>query len=161
MNIELSKEKCLPLIWYYYPFSKEEIGEFQDIINWKMLSNNTSMKWSYDLIKNYYDLWDWKALDDNGSVFKAMTLHLLFPDKVEPINCDCYRKLDYCDCITESTNWKSRAIQRADDFINFIYSEHSENLRYLKAFPRYSISKEQLKIILNLKETEKVIIHLD
>jgi len=161
MDIILPKKKFLPFIWLYYPFTKEGISKFKDAVNWNLLSSNESIKWEYHLIKEFENYWDWDALKDNRSVFRNVSLHLIFTDKVKPINCFCERELDNCDCVTESDIWKYYYRNRADKYFDFGYDEFESNLEYLKIVTKQFIDYEQLEFILKMKPEENVSFNLD
>jgi hypothetical protein len=80
-----------------YPFTKEEIVTYKDKIDFKSLSTNINIKWSYDLIRMFEDKWDWVSLDQNRSVFKRLTLGLLFPERISLIDCNCLYHLNFCE----------------------------------------------------------------
>jgi hypothetical protein len=161
MKITLPKRKFLPFIWLYYPFTKEEIYKFKSIINWNLLSSNESIKWDYHLIKEFEDYWSWNIITDNISVFRNVSLHLLFTDKVSPINCSCERQLDNCDCVSEYDIWKLNYRAKSDKFFDSGYEEYESNLGKLKIITKQFIGNEQLKSILELNSDEDVMFTLN
>ncbi|WP_438710738.1 hypothetical protein ACSTS3_18660 [Aquimarina muelleri] len=82
----------------YYPFTLNEIESFKNQIDFNLLSENTSVNWSYDIIKRFESSWNWNSLENNISVHSKVTLGLLFPEKVDVRNCDCEEQLDFCEC---------------------------------------------------------------
>jgi hypothetical protein len=156
MKFTITKEKFMPFIWLYYPFKKEEIIELNKDVNWNLLSNNESVKWDYYLIKDYETFWDWDALQDNIGVFKRVSLHLLFTDRVEPIKCNCERQLDNCDCVTEYDIWGLHYRSRADKYFNVGYEKYASDINRFKIVTQNFISFERLKMILKLGSKEDV-----
>ncbi len=161
MDIVIPKIKFLPFIWLYYPFAKEDINKFNDFINWNLLSSNETIKWDYYLIKEFEDYWNWDALKDNRSVFRNVSLHLLFTEKVKPINCFCERELDNCDCVTESDIWKYYYRSKADKYFDFGYEDYDSNLEFLRGTTKQFIGIEQLEIILKMDSEKNVSFNLD
>ncbi|NYJ26629.1 hypothetical protein [Allomuricauda sp. ARW1Y1] len=80
-----------------YPFNEIELDFFKDKLDFKYVSANRYINWSYDLIKEYEPLWDWDVLDSNSSVFDKVTLGLLFPERVALPQCTCFRMEDFCE----------------------------------------------------------------
>jgi len=156
MKIVIHQEKFLPFIWLYYPFKKEEIIELNAIVNWNLLSSNESVKWDYYLIKEYESFWDWDALKDNLGLFKKVSLHLLFTDRVEPIICNCDRKLDNCDCVSEYDIWKLNYRSRADKFFVKDYEDFEGEFKRIKTVTQNFIGIERVKMILKLGSKEEV-----
>lgn len=91
-----------------YPFSANELETYVYKLNFLHLSRNRNIKWSYDLIKQFEDLWDWDSLKENKSVFDKLTLGLVFPHKIKLLDCNCAYKLDFCereDCYKNIENF--------------------------------------------------------
>ncbi len=91
-----------------YPFTEKEVETYVNNLNFNHLSRNRNIKWSYNLIKQFEDLWDWDSLKENKSVFDKLTLGLVFPHKIKLMVCDCAYKLDFCereDCIKNLDNF--------------------------------------------------------
>ncbi|MBI9040264.1 hypothetical protein [Lutibacter sp.] len=156
MKIIIPQKKFMPFIWLYYPFKKEEIIELNEDVNWKLLSNNESVKWDYHLIKEYESFWDWDALKDNKGVFKRVSLHLLFTDRVEPIKCNCEMQLDNCDCVTEYDIWGLYYRSRADKYFNVGYEKYGADINRFKIVTQNFIGFERLKMILKMESSGDV-----
>lgn len=80
-----------------YPFTIEDLEDLENHIDFDLISNNLEMNWSYELIKRFENKWSWEKLQRNRTVFKKVTLGLLFPDKAEIPECNCFRMWDFCD----------------------------------------------------------------
>lgn len=161
MKIVITQKDYVPFIWLYFPFKKEEIDELKDTVDWGLLSNNESIKWDYHLVKEYEQIWDWDALQNNRSVFRKLSLHLLFTDKVESIVCDCDRKLDNCDCITEYDIWKLYYRSRADMYFNVGYERYEEKIGRIKTITQHFLSFDKLKKVLKTDFNKTVVFNFD
>jgi len=75
-----------------------ELRRYRDHVNFKILSENENVQWSYDMINEFEELWEWKSIEKNLSINSKVTLGLLFPERVGLIVCDCMDKKDFCDC---------------------------------------------------------------
>lgn len=51
-----------------YKLSKEIIVEYEDVLNWKLLSSNELLEWDIEFINKYKKKWDWSALIRNISI---------------------------------------------------------------------------------------------
>ena len=80
-----------------YPFTETELGFYKGVLDFKSVSANKKISWSYELIKEFEELWDWNILNSNKAVFEKVTLGLLFPDKVDLPECDCCRMEEFCE----------------------------------------------------------------
>lgn len=84
-----------------YPFSDVDIEFYEDKLDFKILSYNSRLNWSYQLLDKYKEKWNWNLIENNNVISEQMNLPLLFPKRVKyklP-KCDCHRKLDFCDRI--------------------------------------------------------------
>jgi hypothetical protein len=52
-------------------------------LDWRILSNNTLLPWSSELIEKYKDRWDWPVLCANGYVPWSVELMKKFEDKID------------------------------------------------------------------------------
>lgn len=93
-----------------YPFTEKELEAYVYNLNFKHLSKNRNIKWSYALIKQFEDLWDWDSLKENKSVFNKLTLGLVFPHRIELMDCNCAYKLDFCE--------REECIKNVENFLN-------------------------------------------
>jgi hypothetical protein len=86
--------KCLQEL---YPFNESELRSLKEVLDFKHVSANRNIDWDCKLIKEFKNLWDWDTLNSNKAVFDKITLGLLFPDKVDLPQCDCYRIEEFCE----------------------------------------------------------------
>ncbi|WP_026837078.1 hypothetical protein [Gillisia sp. JM1] len=80
-----------------YSFTPAQIFEHRNNINFYYLSCNNCIKWDFHVIKTFESKWVWENLDSNKAVFNALTLGILFPEKIELPMCKCFRKADFCE----------------------------------------------------------------
>lgn len=59
---ELSKVECKSL------FSMDNLERYQNCWDWRELSDNSGVSFSYELIEKYADRWDWSALISNYNI---------------------------------------------------------------------------------------------
>lgn len=54
----------------YYPIDDYLLSQYPDVWNWKLLSRNTSIKWSEELIEKFEDRWHWeyRGISNNESL---------------------------------------------------------------------------------------------
>lgn len=50
----------------------ENIERFKDYWDWKELSNNDALEWSYELIERFIDYWDWERLINSYKLSETM-----------------------------------------------------------------------------------------
>lgn len=118
-----SYEHVNNLISEIYSFSFIELKQFENHINFDWLSRNKNIKWSLDIIAEFYSKWNWDALDENRGVFDNITLALFFPEKLELAQCACWKKENFCEdkmCPINSNKFfpeKSQQKYYPDDFI--------------------------------------------
>lgn len=94
MNKLIYIQECVAEL---YAFTEVELSFYREELNFKYVSANRKIDWSYNLIREFEQKWDWGILDSNRAVFDKVTLGLLFPDKVELPICGCYRKDEFCE----------------------------------------------------------------
>jgi len=51
-----------------YPFTSKQIDKFQELIDWRELSNNAEINWSDEVLSKYSDLLDWENLLANKEI---------------------------------------------------------------------------------------------
>lgn len=101
-----------------YSFTEKEVEAYVFKLDFQHLSRNRNIKGSYNLIKQFEDLWDWDSLKENKSVFDKLTLGLVFPHKIKLMDCDCGYKLDFCereDCTKNLDNFLNAASLMDED----------------------------------------------
>lgn len=83
----------------YYPFTNFDLEDFENILDFKIISKNQYIDWDYKMVEKYKDSWDWFQIEENPIICKEVNLGLLYPDKVsiERPLCSCYKELGYCD----------------------------------------------------------------
>ena len=122
----LSFEILNKLISEIYPFSSGTIKKFEDQLDFDWLSRNKNVKWSVELISEFYGKWNWEALDESTAVFNSLTLGLFFPEKADLPLCTCNRKEEFCDysdcaIIYNKIRFaKSQYTERPDAFIELM-----------------------------------------
>lgn len=81
-----------------YPFTLENLEDYEKDIDFKILSSNQKMEWSAEIIERFIYKWDWFAIESNYVVCEDVNLGLLFPDKVSIVKpkCECRKQLEFC-----------------------------------------------------------------
>ena len=52
----------MPLLCYYYPFTREMLEKYQGWLNWNCLSENLFLDWNEELLINFKDKWSWELI---------------------------------------------------------------------------------------------------
>lgn len=67
----------------YYPINEYLLSEYPDVWDWKLLSRNTSIKWSERLIEEFEDRWHWeyRGLSNNESLPWSVSLLRTFANR--------------------------------------------------------------------------------
>lgn len=106
-----------------YPFTIDTLKDLEDQLDFESLSRNKNIKWSVELVSEFYNQWSWSSLEENRAVFDNLTLGLFFPEKVEVPTCDCHRRLEFCDYASCKVNYNKFHFARTllskypDDFM--------------------------------------------
>ena len=97
IRIQFIKECLMEL----YPFTPVDIEFYENKLDFKILSYNRNLEWSYQLLDKYREKWNWNLIESNNIITEQINLPLLFPDRVsyKLPKCTCHRKLDFCDKI--------------------------------------------------------------
>ena len=107
MKLNFSKDEFVDLLHLHlcsnYSFTIEQLEKYKALLDWKEVSTNKVMDWNYELLKQFEHYLDWKVLEKNAKVNKAVTLGLLFPNKVKPPKCQCSFDYEICEC--DNRNW--------------------------------------------------------
>jgi hypothetical protein len=72
------------LLWSYYPFKKEQLQLYSYCCSrseWRLLSYNSALPWSLELIEKYKDKWDWEILSKKTNLPWSLELIRKFEDK--------------------------------------------------------------------------------
>jgi len=82
-----------------YPFTEENIADYENSMDFVVLSANQMVTWNSDIIEKYKDKWDWVAIQNNSTIYEEVNLGYLFPDKVSipKPKCACRKKNDFCN----------------------------------------------------------------
>lgn len=97
--MKLLKDK----IYIDFNFSRTQLNQYKNVLDWKEVSSNQIIDWTYHMIKEFENHIDWNVLQMNKRVTEKMTLGLLFPNRVELPKCHCSFEYDFCEC--EEINW--------------------------------------------------------
>jgi len=128
----------------YYPFKLNEIETFKECLDFKLLSENTSINWSYDIIKQFEESWDWHILKSNIKVYSKITLGLLFPNNVDLRKCDCEEQLDFCECYKA----EPRRVKWEKSYLSPSHKKEYLNEYLIEVHIKDYIKPEDLKSIL-------------
>lgn len=159
MHIQININDLIYYVTLYYPFTLDELKSYKNNINFKILSENENIKWDYYIINEFEDMWEWQSLEKNLSINSRVTLGLLFPKRVDLVECDCYIPKEFCDCykqrpiddryktsLLSDSHKEERSLFFAIDFLikNEINSEDLEGIFIDKIFPMKFMIKEIL-----------------
>jgi len=83
-NFKTENSDSRNLIFVSVDQINEFIEKYKSIkeIHWYIISQETNIHWTDDLITMHTDLWDWKYLNKNSSVFWHFNLLAKIPDKI-------------------------------------------------------------------------------
>ena len=107
--IDLLKDR----IYTDFNFSSSQLNQYKNVLDWKGISSNQIIHWTYQMVKEFEGYLDWDILQKNKRVTDKMTLGLLFPNRVELPKCHCSFEYDFCEC--EEANWYNGNWERGID----------------------------------------------
>jgi len=55
----------MPLLCYYYPFTRKMLKKYQGCLRWDCLSENLFLDWDEDLLMEFRDKWSWQTIGEN------------------------------------------------------------------------------------------------
>jgi hypothetical protein len=64
-------EPFMAYVSRFFPLSHKFIEENEIYINWKELSKNKKIKWSFEFIEKFEKNWKWTRLNNNPKVFNT------------------------------------------------------------------------------------------
>ena len=73
--------------WWFISYSNKIdwtesfMEEFQEILNFNVLSSRNDLPWTIDLLEKFEDKWDWKLLSKNENLFWSKEMISRFEDK--------------------------------------------------------------------------------
>ena len=135
----------------YYPFTSNDLEDFQDKLNFKALSSNQFIDWNAMLIEKYHDKWDWLEIENNPIICKEVNLGLLYPDKVNILKpkCQCHKMIDFCnekkhctgmyDDFKMSKPNKSSINPKLTGFIKFLFEDYTFGPSLLNSVFQYNL----------------------
>jgi|GEM_PF-3016596 len=115
--LKLLKER----IYIDFSFSNSQLNQYKNVLDWKVVSSNQIISWTYEMVKEFENYLDWEVLQKNRSVTDKMTLGLLFPNRVELPKCHCSFEYDFCEC--EEANWHNGNWERGIDLNTYKSSD--------------------------------------
>ena len=116
MHIQININDLIYYVTLYYSFSLNELKRYKNSINFKILSENENIRWDYEIINKFEELWEWKSIEKNLSINSRVTLGLLFPERVDLVDCDCISQKEFCDCYKqEPRNVKYETLMKSDN----------------------------------------------
>lgn len=123
MKLNFSKDEFLNLLHLNlcacYQFNPDQLNKYKELLDWREISANTSIKWNYKMVKEFEFYLHWETLKVNKKVNQVMTLGLLFPDRVELPKCHCSFQYDFCEC--DNRNWHNgdweKGLVKGDGFL--------------------------------------------
>ncbi len=122
LEIEVKQRFVKEVLFEFYPFTSDDIEDFKNILDFKIISKNQFIDWDYELVSKYNDEWDWLEIENNPIICKEVNLGLLYPNKVSIIKpkCNCYKKLDYCDMnkFCNSQYDRTKMIKKSTKYLN-------------------------------------------
>lgn len=142
-----------------YPFSEEEIYTYRERIDFEFLSKNKNVRWSYEIIKRFENLWHWQSLEQNQSVFSRLTLGLLFPDRIKLRECDCFFQMNFCERFNCVHNLKIfvEATSLNDDFpeifirMRMVLESGAIDAKMIKSYYKSSNPDEVISLDMSIK----------
>lgn len=120
-----------------YPFTKDDLEDYENYIDFSKLSVNQFIDWDAKLIGKYKNKWDWFAIENNPIICKEVNLGMLYSDKVNisKPKCDCNKMLEFCNeekhCTGIYDEFKLSKIKEQSinpklfGFIKFLFEDYS------------------------------------
>lgn len=102
-------------------------NEFQDKLDFKLISLNRTVKWSTELIEKFETRWDWSWLSGNGSLPWSQSLIEKYADKWRWTQGDTWHTYKGIDALSESISanrgipWDIKLIERYCDLLDWSY----------------------------------------
>lgn len=110
-NFKTKNSDSCNLIFVSVDQINEFIEKYKSIkeIHWHVISQETNIRWTDDLITMYKDLWDWKYLNKNSSVFWHFNLLDKIPDKIN------WQRIVH----ETQLKWNAEQINRYKNYLHF------------------------------------------
>lgn len=137
LSLEVRLQFIKDVLLVNYPFTKADLEDFQDRLDFDKLSTNQFIDWDAQLIEKYKNKWDWSAIENNPIICKEVNLGMLYSDKVNILHpkCGCSKMLEFCNeekhCTgvydeVKLSKIKNHSINpKLYGFIKFLFEDHS------------------------------------
>ncbi|ESU19941.1 hypothetical protein FCR2A7T_13480 [Flavobacterium cauense R2A-7] len=116
--IEYQQAYFKRILFLEYPFTIDDITDYEKNIDFKLLSDNHNINWDSEILEKFKDNWDWEVLQNNPFVKAYYNLYLLAPENesVSKVACKCDLQLGFCNkkriCYTEYDREAIKNIKR-------------------------------------------------
>lgn len=143
--LEYQNQILREVLFTFFPFKFEDMLDYENNIDFKILSKNQYVIWSEEILIKFKDKWDWEAIQTNPLIIAYHNLEILFPEitGLPAVKCKCEKQLSACNqskiCYTEyneelmSKDMKIPNHIQFTHWVNFLVEEsyiNSENLSY-------------------------------
>ena len=100
-----------------YPFTKQQLNDFGDRLDWELVSYNATINWDREMMVEFGNVLDWKAISGNPSAFKDANLLDVFSDRLDWKGNDEY----YWDSVANNDGlpWSEDFVKRYESLLNF------------------------------------------
>lgn len=105
--IEYQQAYFKKILFLEYPFTIDDITDFEKNIDFKLLSDNHNINWDIEILEKFKDKWDWEVLQNNPFVKAYYNLSLIASEDnlIPNVVCKCDLQLGFCNqkriCYTE------------------------------------------------------------
>lgn len=134
------------ILFLEYPFTIDDITDYEKNIDFKLLSDNHNINWDWEILEKFKNNWDWEVLQNNPFVKAYYNLSLLVSEdkSVSKVVCKCDLQLGFCNmkriCYTEYDREGIKNIKREWEhkkyrmFIGFLIEDGLINADILNIF---------------------------
>ncbi len=97
--LEYQVQVLREILMLEYPFELKDMIDFENNLDFNILSKNHQIHWSIEILKHFEDKWDWIAIQSNPFVYSYCNIGLFFSEyvKQKPVKCKCDLKLEFCN----------------------------------------------------------------
>lgn len=144
--IEYQQAYFKRILFLEYPFTIDDITDYEKNIDFKLLSDNHNINWDLEILEKFKDNWDWEVLQNNPFVKAYYNLYLIASENksVSKVVCKCDLQLGFCNkqriCYTEYDREGIKNIKREWEhkkyrmFIGFLIEDGLINADNLNIF---------------------------
>lgn len=119
------------IISRYYPFDEISLNQYQEILDWQLVSQNKNILFSHKLIKKFKQKWFWSELTKNDNVFWTEDMITEIKEYLNRPNHILGNPMENL-CGSNNVVWDIKILENISEIINWKVLSSNKNIQWSK-----------------------------